>query len=150
MVQCLQVHQAFSIADEFVLHVFKAHIVANICEKVKIETPLQCIQREATPEWLEEIAETMLSSHHRTQMTQFLLYTDCSCMQALGFSYYINTCELLFLMKNGGNIVHYWKYTGFLFFSLATNTITILWQRSCKPSYQSEGMQTSQSISPIL
>ena len=49
----------FSIANEFVLHAFKAHIVASICEQLNIKSPTDSIAHDCTPKWLEMCMQTV-------------------------------------------------------------------------------------------
>ena len=49
--------KVFNVGDEFIIHVFKAHLVARICTVLKIDSASDTIPHDNTPEWLRSIAE---------------------------------------------------------------------------------------------
>ena len=52
--------KVFNIADEFLVHVFKAHLIASICTELKLESKSSPIQHDVTLQWLEHTAESLL------------------------------------------------------------------------------------------
>ena len=92
IVRCHQVDQkgkVFSIADEFVHHCFRAHLLANVCQQFQISSPSVPIRHENTQECLQSTAELILQgsimpvestnphySMHRSFLYTALLYHD--------------------------------------------------------------------------
>lgn len=52
----------FSIADEFILHTFKSHIIAAICDIMKLDDPTSSVPHEASLKWLEDTAKHIVTS----------------------------------------------------------------------------------------
>ena len=53
--------KVFSVGDEFVLHFFKAHLVASICTILRIGLPTDPIEHIDSIERLRETAATLVS-----------------------------------------------------------------------------------------
>ena len=82
--------KVFNVADEFVLHIFKAHLQAQICQIFKISSSADDIQHLQTAEWLHETANTVVATAlmpkedtddpvynlHRNLLYQTYLYVD--------------------------------------------------------------------------
>ena len=51
----------FNVADEFVLHAFKAHLLANICKHFHISSPQDNIEHQANLQWLQRTAEAIVA-----------------------------------------------------------------------------------------
>ncbi len=51
--------KTYSVADEFAIHCFKAHL-ANLCRRLKIRTPSDAIPHDVTRSWLQRTAERLL------------------------------------------------------------------------------------------
>ena len=98
----------FNIADEFVVHVFKAHLTASICTKLNLESKNSPIEHEATLQWLQDIATSLLpntlmpatsTDHtyqlHRTFLHMAFLYMDLR-----------NSIR----WEDGPHIIRHWKW----------------------------------------
>lgn len=99
--------KVFSVADEFVLHCFHAHLLANICFYFKITCPFDSIPHENTKEWLFSTAELILEcsimptesmdpvyAMHRSFLYTAFLYHDLR--QAVRY-------------EEGSHIIRHWK-----------------------------------------
>ena len=51
--------KVFNVGDEFLVHVFKAHLAANICTLLKLESRNDPIDHEKSLQWLQETAESL-------------------------------------------------------------------------------------------
>ena len=54
--------KTFSIADEFVLHTFRAHVLAAICDQLHIQSPSDPVAHDPTLEWLEKTATSIVDN----------------------------------------------------------------------------------------
>ena len=54
--------KTFSIADEFVLHTFRAHVLAAICDQLRIQSPSDPVAHDPTLEWLEKTATSIVDN----------------------------------------------------------------------------------------
>lgn len=53
--------KVFSTGDEFLLHCFQSHLLANICKQLGVENPSDAIpMHDITSEWLEQTATTIV------------------------------------------------------------------------------------------
>lgn len=81
--------KVFNVGDEFLLHVFKAHLVASVCSILKLGSVSEDIPHEKSLEWLRSTAERLivdtlmpLSSSdpvytmHRSFLHTVFLYVD--------------------------------------------------------------------------
>ena len=55
-----KVGKTFSITDEFILHAFKAHPIAAICEELNLDGPNGAIPHEASFQWLRGLASSIV------------------------------------------------------------------------------------------
>lgn len=56
-INCILVDKAgktFNVIDEFLLHTFKAHLIAAVCEELKIESYDANIQHDNSLQWLKK------------------------------------------------------------------------------------------------
>ena len=49
--------KVFNVADEFLIHTFKSHLLARVCCLLEITSPSSDINHTATIEWLQEEAK---------------------------------------------------------------------------------------------
>ena len=52
----------FNVGDEFVMHVFKAHLKASICQLLKVTAPTVNIPHLCTQQWLHDRADMIVKS----------------------------------------------------------------------------------------
>lgn len=52
--------KVFNVGDEFLLHVFKAHLVASVCSILKLGSVSEDIPHEKSLEWLRSTAERLI------------------------------------------------------------------------------------------
>lgn len=99
--------KVFNVGDEFVLHVFKAHLAASICTILNIGSPTDPIEHTESIKWLQETAATLVSktispsssqdrvyAFHRSFMHMAFLYLDLR--NAIGW-------------ENGPHIIRHWR-----------------------------------------
>lgn len=97
----------FSVADEFIMHTFTAHLTARICTLLKITSPTDVIPHPCTSLWLRSTAEKLSAESlkaggyddpvyclHRTFLHMAFLYADLR--NAIRW-------------QNGPNIITHWK-----------------------------------------
>ena len=53
--------KVFSVGDEFLVHTFKAHLVARICTILKLTSISSHIERDISSEWLYNTAERLVT-----------------------------------------------------------------------------------------
>ena len=64
----------FCTCDEFILHVFKCHMIAAICDIMKLEGPNSNIPHQPTLQWLEDTAKFIVQSTIMPKSSQDKLY----------------------------------------------------------------------------
>ena len=52
--------KVFNVGDEFLVHVFKAHLAASICTLLKVESVSEAIPHDTSVEWLRSTAEILI------------------------------------------------------------------------------------------
>lgn len=81
--------KVFNVGDEFLVHVFKAHLAASICSTLKLTSVTEAIPHENSLEWLRSAAERLTADTlmptsstdpvfemHRTFLHTAFLYID--------------------------------------------------------------------------
>ena len=81
--------KVFSVGDEFLIHVFKAHLTASICSSLKVKSVLETIVHDNSLEWLRSTAERLVPetimptsssdpvfARHRAFLHMAFLYVD--------------------------------------------------------------------------
>ena len=53
--------KVFNIGDEFLVHSFKAHLLASICSLLKVNSTSEVIQHENSLDWLRSTAERLIA-----------------------------------------------------------------------------------------
>jgi len=101
--------KTFSIGDEFVLHAFRAHLLAAVCDQLHLQSPSDPLSHDHTLEWLEKTATSIVDATltpplcsskdpvyalHRSFVATAFLYSDLR--QAIRF-------------ENGPHIIRLWK-----------------------------------------
>ena len=102
--------KVFNTCDEFLVHMFKAHLTASVCTQLKLKDTSDTIEHEPTLQWLENTAESILSSTlmpastsskdpvyhmHRAFLHMTFLYVDLR--NAIRW-------------ENGPHIIRHWKW----------------------------------------
>ena len=99
--------KVFSIGDEFLVHAFKAHLMASICTVLGISSSSCHIEHEVSFEWLRSTAERLVAETlmpapstdpvyalHRTFLHMAFLYVDL---------------RMAIRYENGPQIIRHWK-----------------------------------------
>lgn len=97
----------FSIADEFVLHAFQAHLLAHIYDYFGISSSTDQIPHECTLQWLQDKAKAIVdASLVLSETTDKVLQFSTSFMHA-AFLYYDLRQAIRF--EDGEHIIRHWK-----------------------------------------
>ena len=99
--------KVFSIADEFILHVFRAHFQAAICSIFGITSISSQIVHPSTQTWLDETAETIVSRALMPQSSEDPVHTFHLSFLNLGFLYV--DLRNAVRWEKGPQIVRHWK-----------------------------------------
>ncbi len=100
--------KVFSVSDEFILHCFKAHLIANICRQLKISSPSQHIPHDATAEWLQETAERILAGSIMPTESSDPVYALHRSFLYTGFLYQDLRAAIIY--EEGSQIIRHWKH----------------------------------------
>ena len=96
----------FNVADEFLVHVFKAHLRASLCTLLKLQSTSDPINHEGTEKWLRETAETLLADTLMPVQTADPVFSFHRSLLHLSFLY----CDLRNAIRweDGPQIVQHW------------------------------------------
>ena len=91
----------FSVGDEFLLHVFRAHMVESICSYLKVKLTDDSIEHDLNVQWLEQtavavVAQTLFPVSSNDTVYFFhksFLYTLLSCTTICGWLFAGKTCN---------------------------------------------------------
>ena len=110
-INCTQVDKAgkrFSVADEFIIHAFKAHFIAAICTHLNIPSPAERVPHEISPEWLERTAKAIIESRVMPSESDDPVYALHHSLLYAGFLYVDLRRAIRF--EEGDQIVRLWKH----------------------------------------
>ncbi len=99
--------KVFSVADEFAIHCFKAHLQASICHQLQITSPTDDIPHENSLAWLQATAERILKKTIMPSESQDSVYSLHRSFLYTGFLYQDLRASIRF--EQGANIVRHWK-----------------------------------------
>ena len=101
--------KTFSIADEFVLHTFRAHVLAAICDQLHIQCPSDPVAHDPTVEWLEKTATSIVDNTLTPPLcsSQDPVYGLHRSFVATTFLYYDLRQAIRY--ENGPHIMRLWK-----------------------------------------
>ena len=101
--------KCFNVGDEFLLHVFQAHILAAVCTQLGIQSPADEIKDTGdTLEWLEAKAETLVESILFPQHTNDPVFDRHSSFIHTAFLY--SDLRNAIKWEDGPHIVRHWKW----------------------------------------
>ena len=99
----------FNIGDEFLVHVFKAHLAANICNVLKLKSRNDTIDHEKSFQWLQETAKSLIEKTLVADTTSVdSLYKMHRAFLHLGFLYLDLRNSIRW--ENGPQIIRHWKF----------------------------------------
>ena len=109
--------KTFSVTDEFLLHAFKAHLMAAICEELSLASPDADIPHETSLQSLQEIANTIVEKRIMPSDTRHPLQAMHKTFLYSAFMY----IDLRNAIRDseGDHIIRQWKHWLILF--LGTN-----------------------------
>ena len=109
--------KTFSVADEFVIHAFKAHLIAAACAHFNVKSPSETIPHDQTQEWLISIAKCIVETSVLPKPHKDQLHDLHSSFLYAGFLY----ADLRNAIKceEGDQIIRLWKH--WLIYLLGTN-----------------------------
>ena len=100
--------KVFNIGDEFIIHVFKAHLKASICQLLKINSPTDNIPHLCTQQWLRDTADMIVKSAVMPMKTTDPVYSLHRTFIHLSYLY-IDLREAI-RWENGPQIIRHWKF----------------------------------------
>ena len=80
--------KVFSVGDEFMLLVFKAHLAASICTILNIGLPTDPIEHAGSIEWLRETVTTLVSKTIARSSSQDPVYAFHRSVMHMAFLYF--------------------------------------------------------------
>ena len=98
--------KVFSVGDEFLLHVFKAHLAARVCTKLSLNSTSDNFPHEASLVWLQTTAEELVTETLRTPPSD-TIYGRHRAFLHLAFLYMDIRNAIRF--EDGPHIVRLWK-----------------------------------------
>ena len=103
----------FSVGDEFLVHAFKAHLLAAICTSLNISSVSDPIQHEKSLEWLSSTAKSVVEKHVMPKESNDPIYgLHCSLLY-VGFLY--TDLHKAIRYEEGDHIIRLWKHWAILF-----------------------------------
>ncbi len=97
----------FSVADEFAIHCFKAHLLANLCRQFQIKAPSDAIPHDVTSSWLQRTAERLLKCSIMPTESEDPVYFHHRSFLYTGFLYQDLRAAIRF--EEGCHIIRHWK-----------------------------------------
>lgn len=99
--------KVFSVGDEFLLHTFKAHLLARICSIFGIASPSDDIDHEQNLQWLEERARSLVKETIYPIESSDPVYMKHRSFLHLGFLY--TDLRYAIRWEDGLHITRHWK-----------------------------------------
>lgn len=97
----------FSVADEFVLHAFKSHMIAAICNILNVKDTSCNISHQETAQWLDEVATRIVRATIATQPSKDIVYAFHRSFVHAAFLYVDLRNAIRF--EDGRHIVRHWQ-----------------------------------------
>ena len=97
----------FNIADEFVLHAFKAHLLASICNHLDIGTPEDNIEHQVDCQWLQKTAESIVAKTLYPKPSDDPVHHFHKSFLHLAYLY--SDLRTAICWEDGPHIVRHWK-----------------------------------------
>ena len=98
----------FSIGDEFAMHAFKAHLMADICKHLEIGSPQDNIDHQVTFEWLKKTSEAIVSETLFPKESDDPVYYFHKCFVHLAFLY--SDLRRAIRWEDGTQVIRHWKF----------------------------------------
>lgn len=98
----------FNVADEFLVHAFKAHLSASVCTLLKVQSSSDVICHEVTEKWLRETAETLLTDTIMPAQASDPVYVFHRSLLHLGFLY--SDLRNAIRWEDGPQIFRHWVF----------------------------------------
>ena len=112
-----QTGKVFNIADEFLIHTYKAHLIAAMCRYLGIVAPTDRILHTCSQEWLEKVAKGIVESRIMPiESIDDPVYSLHRSFHYCGFLY----VDLRNAIRNeeGSDIIRLWKHWAILFLAM--------------------------------
>ena len=102
--------KVFNIGDKFIIHVFKAHLKASICQVLNINSPTDNIPHLCTQQWLCDTADMIVKYAVMPMKSTDPVYSFHWTVIHLSYNYlYIDLREAIH-RENGPQIIRHWKF----------------------------------------
>ena len=107
-VQVDKTGKVFNTCDEFLLHAFKGHLIASICNQLNINSANTPVPHEASLQWLEKTAQA-ITKHifYPSSCTSDGVYDMHRSFVHMGFLYFDLRNAIRF--EQGEHIIRHWK-----------------------------------------
>ena len=109
--------KTFSVGDEFVVHAFRAHLIAAACTHLGVNSPTELVPHEQSQEWLVGTAKAIVEKEVMPRESKDHIYAHHRSFLHCGFLY--TDLRNSIRQEEGEHIVRAWKHWAILF--LGTN-----------------------------
>ena len=99
--------KVFNVGDEFLIHVFKAHLVASVCSLLNITSVSDTIAHDNSLEWLRSTAERLVTKTLMPEASKDPVFTMHRDFLHTAFLYVDLRNAIRY--ENGPHIVRQWK-----------------------------------------
>lgn len=93
--------------DEFLLHTFKSHVIASICNQLELKSPDDEISHEVTLSWLKTTALDLVSKVVLPEESKDPVYHLHRSF--LHFSFLYSDLRTAIRWEDGPHIIRHWK-----------------------------------------
>ena len=100
--------KTFSVADEFVVHAFKAHLLAAICTHLNVYSPSEPIDHESSLEWLSSLAKSVVENHVMPKEINDPIHALHHSFLYVGFLY--TDLRKAIRYEEGAHIIRLWRH----------------------------------------
>lgn len=97
----------FSTGDEFLIQMFKAHMIASICDHFKIKSTDDSIKHDNSLQWLEETAKQIVAQTLFPAVSNDPVYYFHKSFLHLSFLY--TDLRMAIRYEDGPQIIRHWK-----------------------------------------
>ena len=105
--QVTKAAKVFNVGDEFLIHCFKAHLLARICSVLGLSSPADDIEHTANVEWLKAKAKFIVQETIHPIESSDPVYSKHRAFLHLAFLYIDLRCAIRW--EDGPHILRHWK-----------------------------------------
>ena len=97
----------FNVGDEFIVHAFRAHLIASICCHLKLKSPDDEINHNITQQWLENTAAAIVAKALYPKPSKDPVYHFHKSFLNTAFLY--SDPRMAIRWEDGPHIIRHWK-----------------------------------------